>query len=156
MNHKPQHHTIRAATGDAGPASHGLSIIDSLMAFVIVIVAVLAFVGIVPVSMIAVNQGAAQLQAVGVAEQYIEAIRHDVAAGGNASLPAPPSVAVDPGESILGTGIAAVSPGDFTTSNNGCPLAAGSTLRYDCKVTVGWTQADATRSVSLETYVTHQ
>ena len=126
------------------------------MAFVIVVIAALAFIGIVPVSMLAVNQGAAQLQAIGVAEQYMEAIRHDVAAGGNASLPAPPLVAVDPGESVLGTGIAAVSPGDFAISNNGCPLVAGSALRYDCKVTVGWTQADAARSVSLETYVTHQ
>lgn len=126
------------------------------MAFVIVVIAALAFIGIVPISMIAVNQGAAQLQAIGVAEQYIEAIRHDVAAGGNASLPVAPSVAVDPGESVLGTGIGASGSGDFGVSSNGCPLVAGSTLRYDCVVTVSWAQGSATRSVSLETYVTHQ
>lgn len=154
MRGETRHRQILRTHG--GRPVRGLSIVDSMIAFVIVIIAVLAFFGIVPAAMLSANQGAAQIQALGVAEQYLEAIRHDVTAGGNAVLPAPPLVAVDPGESLLGTGIGASSSGDFSVTSNGCPLVAGSTLRYDCAVTVSWTQGKANRSVSLETYVTHQ
>lgn len=146
----------RPRTGRYIGRARGLSVIDSLIAFVLVVIAVLALVGAVPFSVLAANRSAVQLQAISVAGQYLDAVRKSVTANGNVSIPLPPAIAVDAGESMLGTGQPAVSPGDFTITNNGCPLVSGSSLRYDCAVAVRWGEGDADHSFTLETYVTHQ
>jgi len=134
----------------------GLSIVDALIAFVITIISIMALMSAIPLAFASASQAAIQIQAIAAAQQHLEAIRRVVAANGNASLPAPPSIAVDAGESMLGTGEPASGAGDFTFANNGCPLVSGSDVRFDCSVTVSWTRGSENRSLTLETYVTHQ
>ena len=134
----------------------GFGIIDSLIAITITLVAVVAMLGAIPLAFSATNQSAVQLQALAAAQQYLEAIRQSVSSGGNGTLPSAPTIAVDTGTSLLGNGGTTTGGGYFVISNNGCPLLAGSTVRYDCSVSAAWTQAGVSRSVSLEAYVAHQ
>ena len=136
--------------------ARGLSVIDALIAFVITIIGLTTLMTAVPLAFASTDQSAVQIQAIAAAQQQLEAIRRTVAANGNATMPTAPTIAIDAGESMLGSGTPATSAGDFSFSDNGCPLVSGSTVRYDCSVTVRWAQGGAPRSLTLETYVTHQ
>ena len=142
--------------GRGRSAKRAMSLIETLVAFVVALIALVALLATLPTAFVAANQAAIRLQALGAAQAYMDQIRQSVEAGGNASLPVPPAIAIDPGESMTGAGTAASSSGYFSLTNNGCPPVGGSGERFDCAVTVTWQQASATRSLALETYVTRQ
>src|SRR5690242_18232290 len=87
-----------------GRRSRGLSIVDALIAFVITIIALTTLMTAVPLAFVSASQSAVQIQAIAAAQQHLEAIRRTVSANGNATMPVAPTVAIDAGESMLGSG----------------------------------------------------
>lgn len=138
-------------------AARGFSLVEGMVALVVVSIALVAMMGLIPVSFSQTLEDSYRIQAVSAAQQYLDAIRQSVQNNGNASLPtAPANFAIDAGDTTDGSGSAAASAGNFSFAENGCPLVSGSSLRYDCSVTVKWSQGGANRSVTLETYVIRQ
>jgi Tfp pilus assembly protein PilV len=137
--------------------SRGFSIIESLMAMVILVTAFLSMATIIPVAFGYASRDSQRVQAVTAGQIYLDELRYSIESNGNTTAtPAPPSIAVDPGDSITGSGTPAPSVGNFTISSS-CPLASGSTYRWDCTVSVTWNDPTGNpRTVNLESYVTSE
>lgn len=137
--------------------ARGFTLIEGMVALLVVSIALVAMMGVIPVSFSQTQEDSYRIQAAAVGQQYLDAIRQSVQNNGNGSLPAAPTnLAIDAGDMIDGSGSSAASPGAFALQSNACPLVSGSLLRYDCAVTVSWSQGSASHSLVLETYVIHQ
>lgn len=135
----------------------GFTLIEALMALLVLMIGMLAMIQIIPGAFTNVTRDGERLQAVAAGQIYLESLREYIQNfGTNANLPAPPDVSVHAGTSMTGSGDAATSPGSFTISSNGCQLVAGSTLRYYCVVLTKWTENGQDRTVSVQSYVTSQ
>lgn len=133
------------------------SIVESLIAMVMLIGVILALLGIVPTSLRDASRDSQRVEATTAAQQYLDSLRQYVQNfGTNANLPAAPTLAIDAGETYAIPNTPIGSPGNFTLANNGCPFVAFSSRMYDCTVTATWTEAGENRSVSVESYVTAQ
>jgi Tfp pilus assembly protein PilV len=139
-------------------ATRAFTIIEALIAIVLVVSAVLGLVAIVPATIGGTMRDSQRMQAVDVGQQYLDRIRQYAATNGKiSSLPAAPTVTVDAGLSNQDSTVLAASPGVFTITPN-CSAApnAVSGLEWDCVVTVTWTEASENRSVSVESYIVSQ
>jgi type II secretory pathway pseudopilin PulG len=133
------------------------TIIEALIAIVMLIGVMLALLGILPSTFQFASRDSQAVQAATGGQQYLDALRHYVQSNGtNVNLPAAPIVAIDAGNSYMASGVSNASPGNFVLTNNGCPLVSGSSRMFDCVVSVAWTQDSQQRSVSVESYVTTQ
>lgn len=133
------------------------TIIEAMVAMVVLIGAILALLGIVPASLSNASRDSQRVEAMAASHQYLDSLRQYVQNfGTNTSLPAPPSLAIDAGDTYADPNTPIASPGNFTFANNGCPFVALSSRMYDCVVTASWTEAGEARSVSVESYVTAQ
>jgi type II secretory pathway pseudopilin PulG len=138
-------------------ARRGFTIIEALIAMVMLIGVMLALVGIVPATFHNASRDSQAMEAATAAQQYLDALRYYVKNNGaNTNLPTPAAIAVDAGDSYVGSNTPDGSPGNFALANNGCPFVAGSSRMYDCSVTATWTEDGQSRSVSVESYVTAQ
>lgn len=146
------------ATGDRRTSvwRRGFSLVEALIAVVVVIIGLVGIFGTIAGSFTFTEQDSLRVQAVVASQQYLDALRQYVQNNGNTALPAAPAITVDPGASVTGSGGPTTPLGNFALTSNGCPLVAGSTVRYDCVVTSSWTLGSVTKSVTVETYVTHQ
>jgi len=139
----------------AGNATRGFTVIEALIAFVILLIGMLAMLAIIPSSYSNTVRDSERVQAIAAGQQYLDQLTDYVAYNGTTNLPAPPTVAIDSGDVFEGTGTAASSGGVFTIVGN-CPAKSGSNAEFDCTVTVTWTESGSPRTVSVESYVTSQ
>lgn len=134
----------------------GFTVVEVLLAIAVLAIIALGIVGVVPFAYKNTSRDSQRLQAVAAGQQYLDTLRQYIASyGNNTILPAAPAIPIDAGDT-MDTGTPISSPGNFTITSNQCPMMAGSNLRYDCIVTVTWTQNGASRSLSVESYVTAQ
>jgi type II secretory pathway pseudopilin PulG len=135
----------------------GFTIIEALIALVLLIGVMLALLAIVPAVFHDASRDSQRSQAVDAAQQYLDTLREYTAynAFTAASLPSPAPANVDAGDSFAG-GASIGSTAKFTLVNNGCPKVAGSVKMAWCVVTVTWTQDGSTRTADVESYVTQQ
>jgi type II secretory pathway pseudopilin PulG len=139
----------------------GFTIIEAMIAFTVVVVAMMATLGALGSSFGSVQTNSQRMQAVAAAQEYLDSIRQWEQAGGAGSMPTAPVIAIDAGDNGAGTGASLSSPGnfDFTTVPATCTqtgAGGASSKQYNCTVTVGWTIGGATRQLAVETYVTQQ
>jgi type II secretory pathway pseudopilin PulG len=157
----PEDIAIQRATGRRtnvwAAGRRGFTVIESIIALVLLIGVMLALIGIVPSAFRDASRDSQAMQAATAAQEYLDALRYYVEnSGTNTSLPPPASIAVDAGDSYVGSNTPNASPGNFTLKSNLCPLVGGSTRKYDCVVTASWTEDGQPRSVSVESYVTSE
>lgn len=132
--------------------SRGFTVIESMIALVLMTFAILSMFGLISATFGYTEQDSEHIQAVAAGQQYLDTLRQAVQNG--QALPSAPTINVDPGFGITGSQIAATQA--FSMTSNGCPLVAGAILLNDCSVTVSWTEAGAPKSVSIESYVSQQ
>ena len=131
-----------------------------MVAIVVLGIGLVAMLGILPLSFSNTNNDSQHVQALSAGQAYMDQIRYYVRGtaptGGGypvSVLPSPQPVAVDLGESMLGTGQAASGSANFTFVPN-CVAVGSSGLEFDCTVTVSWTIGHFAHSVQIESYVT--
>ncbi len=124
---------------------------------VLLMVGFLSMGAIVPIAFGFASRDSQRVQAVAAGQVYLDQLRYSIASQGTTSAtPAPPTIAVDQGNSYLNNGVATASSANYTISGS-CPLANGSTYRWDCTVTVTWNDpSNNPRTVSVESYVTSE
>ncbi|MBV8263464.1 MAG: hypothetical protein JOY87_06565 [Candidatus Eremiobacteraeota bacterium] len=143
------------------PHQRGFSLIDSLLAVVVLVIATMGTLGALASSFNNVDQNADRMQAIAASQQYMDSLRYWETNGGSGSMPTPPTIQLDAGESNQGTGAANSSPGsfDFTTVPATCTqtgAGGSSSKQYTCSVTARWTINGFTRQLTTESYVTQQ
>jgi type II secretory pathway pseudopilin PulG len=139
----------------------GFTIIEALIAIVILIGVMLSLVGIVPATFKSAERDSLKIQADAASQQYLDQLRQYIKSNGtNTGMPAAPTLAIDLGDQFAGSNSPMPSPSasakNFTFANNGCPFIAGSSRMYDCSVTATWTEDGVSRTSSVESYVTAQ
>jgi type II secretory pathway pseudopilin PulG len=141
---------ISSVRGSA--AQRGITIIDSLIGLVLVIVATAGLLGVIPYSFVQIEYDSISVQANAVGQQFLDSIRYDVVNG--VPVPTSTTAPIDFGKSYSGGGADTVA-GNFSLTNQ-CTALNGSTLTEDCSVTVQWNENRAARQLTLETYITNQ
>lgn len=131
-------------------AARGFSIIDSLIALTLVVVATAGLIGIIPYSFGQIEYDSISVQANAAGQQFLDAIRYDELNG--ITVPSSTTAPIDFGKSFSGGGSDSVSA-NFSLTDT-CTALNGSLLIEDCSVTVQWTENQASRQLQLETYVT--
>jgi len=144
-----------------GSAARGFTIIEPVLAVIVLIIAMMATLGALGSSFDGVQWNAQRMQAVAAAQEYLDSIREWEQSGGSGSMPAAPVIPIDAGDTNAGNGSAVSSPGnfDFTTVPATCTQsgAGGSNSKqYTCTVTVRWTIGGFARQLVMQTYVTQQ
>ena len=132
--------------------SRGFTVIESLIAMVLLTFSILSLFGLVSSSFGYTEQDADRVQAVAASQQYLDALRQATQNG--ASLPSAPTVNVDLGFGQTGHQITATQT--FAMANNSCPLISGDKVMHNCSVTTTWTEAGATKTVTVQSYVSQQ
>ena len=128
----------------------GYTLVDSLVAIVLVVLAAVTVVGVVPYSFAQTQHDAIETQAIAAGQQFLDDIRYDYLNG--VPIPSSTTAPIDYGQKF-GDSTTNGSSANFSLSS-GCPALNGSQLTDDCTVTVQWTENGATRQMSLETYIT--
>jgi len=133
--------------------SRGFTLIEALIAMVIMAIVALALLGMVPYGFGEVQQNSTQVQAVAVGQQYLDALRY--AKQTKNVLPTATTAPVDQGNTFM-TGSSNTTSSVFAIAPDTCPIAVtGLTAsQYDCSVTVTWTENGKSDSVKVESYVT--
>src|ERR1700737_4080998 len=104
--------------------ARGFSLIEALIAMVLLAIGVVGMLGVFPVSFGYVQADSERMQAIGVGEQYLDTLPQWIRNHGNTGLPSPPTVAIDGGKEMEGTGNSAPgSFGNFSVTSNNCPTA---------------------------------
>ena len=132
--------------------SRGFSMIESLLSLVLITFAILSMFGLLASSFGLTEQDSERIQAVAVGQQYLDALRQ--ATQNAQTLPAAPTVNVDPGFGQTGSQITATQT--FSLTNNGCPIIIGEKVMHNCIVTVSWTEGGASKSATVQSYVSEQ
>lgn len=142
---------MRKTRGRGG--RRAFTIAESLLGFVIVLI---ALGGLFAASSFgAIKLNAEEAQAVAAGQQYLDQLRDSIRTQpSDAPLPAAPVIAVDPGKSFVGGSVAAL--GNFTIVNDGCPTVTGSKLFRKCTVTVTWSDQGTTKTRTMVSYATQQ
>jgi len=124
---------------------------------VLLMLAFLSMGSILPVAFGFASRDSQRIQAVAAGQIYLDQLRNSIASNGNTnSTPAPPVIGVDQGNSFIDNGAQAATTGNFTITGS-CPMASGSTYRWDCTVSVTWNDpSNNPRTVNVESYVTSQ
>lgn len=135
-------------------SSRGFTLIEAMIAMVVVVVSILTMFAMVPFAFNGVQMNAVEVQAVSVAQQYLEDERN--AKLENVPMPTATSAPIDAGQSFMNSSAAATIGSTFAVSPDGCASVQNPGLNtnvYSCSVTVTWTQTNATRSVTVQSYV---
>lgn len=120
---------------------------------VVLTLTILALLAVVPYTFNNVQMNALDVEAVSVAQQYLDDERN--AKLHNLPMPAATSVPIDPGQSFIGGTMQ--NYGNFGITPDGCATVqtAGAFANvYSCSVTVRWNETSASRSVIVQSYVT--
>jgi len=142
--------------------SRGFSLAEALVAFIVLLVAVLTLTSTYTYSQSRISLRADELQAVTFGQQELEIVRQQIR-GGVTSQPTAVTLPIDQGYSLFsGVGnYSSSSPppelasaGDFTASFTVSPI--GTTGNYDVRVDVTWPYSGVTQTVTLGTVVTTQ
>ncbi len=132
--------------------ARGFSIIESLIAFALLTFAIMSMFGVLASTFGYTEQDSEHIQAVAASQQYLDALRQ--ATQNATAIPTAPNVNVDPGFGQTGNQIIATQT--FTMTNNGCPLVSAAKVMHNCTVTTTWTEAGASMSVTVQSYVSQQ
>ena len=144
-------------------SSRGFSLAESLIAFVVLIVAVLTLTSTYTFAQSRISLRADELQAVTFGQQYLETIRQQVRGGvtspstGSTTQPIDAGYAIFSGLGNYSTSSPApelTSPGNFTATYT--LSAIGTTSDWDVRVDVTWPYNGVTQTVTLGTVVTTQ
>jgi type II secretory pathway pseudopilin PulG len=145
-------------------SSRAFSIVESMIAIVVLAIGVVAMLGILPQTFSITNKDSQHVQALSAGQAYMDQIRYYIKgtaptgspAGYPVSvLPTPQPVAVDFGDSVLGTGQSASGSVNFTFVPS-CVAVGASALEFNCTVTVSWNTGNMNHSLQIESYVTTQ
>jgi type II secretory pathway pseudopilin PulG len=133
--------------------TRGFTLIEALFGMIIVALTVLTLYAMIPFSFRSVDMNASEVQAVSVAQHYLDDER--LAKLHSLPAPAPTDVPIDSGQSFVGgtTGNA----GTFSVTPDGCtPVQSSGNVAtvYSCSVTVTWTEGSTVRTVDVQSYVT--
>lgn len=140
-------------------------LLESLIAFVMLVIAVLALTSTYTYSQSRISLRSDELQAVTFGQQYLETVRQQVRGGTVTPLatPSPTTQPVDPGYSIfsgVGNYTSSSPPPQLISAENftatGSVAQIGTTSDYDVRVDVTWNYSGVTQSVTLGTVVTTQ
>lgn len=143
--------------------SRGFSLAESLIAFVVLIVAVLTLTSTYTFAQSRISLRADELQAVTFGQQYLETVRQQVRGGvtspstGNTTQPIDAGYAIFSGLGHYSSSSPAPelsSPGNFTATYTLSKI--GSTSDWDVRVDVTWPYNAVTQTVTLGTVVTTQ
>ena len=126
--------------------------IESLLSLVLITFAMLSMFGLVSSAFGLTEQDSKHIQAVAAGQQYLDALRQ--ATQNVQALPSAPVVNVDPGFGQTGSQITATQT--FSLTNNGCPIVTGDKVMHNCVVTVSWTEAGASKSLTMQSDVSEQ
>lgn len=131
----------------------GFTLIEVLVAIVVLTLTILALLAVVPFSFNNVQMNALEVEAVSVAQQYLDDERN--AKLHNLPMPTATTAPIDPGQSFVGGtmgnyGNFAITPDGCATVQNGGSFANV----YLCSVNVRWTETSASRTVTVQSYVT--
>ena|SRR5579863_5852084 len=138
-------------------SQRGFSLIEALIAMSVLLLAVLGMLSVVPFGFNGAQTNSIQVQAVAVAQQYLEDERTALLQGSSVAMPTATSAPIDPGQKFLLNGTTSASYGSFSVAPDGCTTAPFSNPNgtvYSCSVTVSWVQNGATRSLTVQSYVT--
>lgn len=131
----------------------GFTLVEALTGMFVLLVAVLALIGVVPAAYGLTARDSVHVQAVAAGQNYLDSIRQYIKASGvDTNLPAPPSIAVDPGYSFM-SNQALTSREQFSMVPS---CVALSLFSFDCVVTVGWDENGVTQSLKVESYIASQ
>jgi Tfp pilus assembly protein PilV len=146
--------TARLRSGQS--RCRGFSLIEALIAILIVASGVLAMMGVISYGFNETQVNATQVQAIAIGQQNLDALRSAAQSGG--TLPGATTAPIDQGDSFL-SGSQNAASGAFNITPNTCPQIAagtgGSANEHDCSVTVTWTEDGQNESIKIETYVTY-
>jgi prepilin-type N-terminal cleavage/methylation domain-containing protein len=131
----------------------GYTLLEALISIVIFAIGLSTFFGLIPFSLHEVRHANVYLQAVSAGQQYLDTMRSSVEE--SRPMPAPTTVPIDGGVSVMGTGTPNASPGNFSISGS-CSTVAPYTRLQQCTVNVNWTEAGYSRSYTVQTYATQQ
>jgi type II secretory pathway pseudopilin PulG len=146
----------------------GISLLESLVAMVMLTVAVLVLTTAYPYAFGRIGERDDELQAVSFGQQYLEQVRQQIRSGqttlASATAPIDAGYALafgtrsypSPGPSAPPPPAQLASPGNFTATAATTPTLSASASRYDVTVTVSWSFGGAPRSVQLATVVTRE
>jgi Tfp pilus assembly protein PilV len=147
-----RYHSHHAKGFTVTQRARGFSVIESLIAIVLLSFSMLSLFGLISTSFGYTEQDSERIQAIAASQQYLDAIRQ--AMQNAASLPAAPTVPVDPGFGQTGHQITASQ--NFSMANNLCPLVPGTKVMHNCQVTTTWTESGATKTVTVQSNVSQQ
>ena len=139
-------------------ARRGFTLIDALVAFIILLIAVIGLLAVLPFSFSNIETNADDVQAAAAAQKYMDALRGALA--GAQPTPGPTTAPRTIGNSMAATSTVPLpSPAPFQLSHSDCaPPASGNPggLLHDCIVTVTWSEQGVTKTIVLESYATNQ
>ena len=143
----------------------GFSLIESLIAMVVLLFAVLALTTAYPYAFGRIGERDDELQAVSFGQQYLEQVRQEIR-NGAASLPTA-TATIDAGYPLAfgvmpypSPGASAppptelTSPGLFTATATTNPALTSNANWFDVTATVTWSYAGSARSIQLQSIVT--
>jgi uncharacterized protein (TIGR02598 family) len=149
----------RRATGIQRSTARGFTLIEALIAMIVVAIAVVAMMGLVPYGFNQIQTNSIDVQAVAVGQQFLEDERTATLHSSQDAMPTATTVPIDPGQSYYNNGAAPnTNYGNFSIVPDGCSTVVnnGSTQTLNqCSVTVSWTEAGASKSVTVQSYVSH-
>jgi Tfp pilus assembly protein PilV len=132
--------------------SRGFSVVESMVAMVLLTFTILSLFGLISTSFGWTEQDSKRIQAVAASQQYLDAVRQ--AQQNAALLPSAPTVNVDPGFGQTGHQLTVTQ--SFNMVNNGCPLVASTKVMHNCSVTTTWTESGVSKSLTVQSYVSEQ
>jgi prepilin-type N-terminal cleavage/methylation domain-containing protein len=136
-----------------GGRNRGFTLIEALIAIVIVALTMLALLAVVPASFNDVQMDALEVQAVSVGQQFLDDERNAKLHG--LATPVATSAPIDAGESFVGGSMS--NYGSFAVTPDGCTTVQNPGVTsnvYSCSVSVRWIENGASRSVKVQSYVT--
>jgi len=131
----------------------GFTLLEALISIAIFGIGLSTFFGLFPYSIHEIRHANVYLQAVSAGQQYMDALRSSIEQG--RSLPAAPTIPIDGGLSVTGSGATNASPGNFSL-NGTCVNVAPYTRLQQCTVTVQWVEDGFLRTYSVQSFATQQ
>ena len=137
-------------------AKRGFTIVEALIAMIVVFLAILAMLSVIPFGFNSVQTNSLHAQAVAVGQRFVDDERNSLLHA--APMPSATAVAIDPGQSYVANGQNNTGYGNFSIAPNGCAAvqSSGSATSqvnlYACSAIVTWTETGVARSVTVQSY----
>jgi len=131
----------------------GFTIIEVMIAMVILLVVVTSVFAVVPATVSFGSESQIRMQATGAAQDYLDVIRQYIKTNGvDTNLPQGPVIPIQQGVAAF-SGLARPSLGNFEELAS---CTERSLFSFDCVVTVSWREIASVRSVQVESYIASQ